>query len=186
MSLPRIPPPSVDLSQLVRERVTALHPSTFVMRRRALDDMGLVDEQIPGSYGEDYDWLLRAARRRPIVAVEQPLVEVYWHRQSFFAERWEAIVDALAYLLGKHPELRADRRGLARIQGQIAFAQAALARRSAACEVELACLAQQPARASCLPGSGGSLRRRSGRVYRPVGEPARPRNLSQRDTREPS
>ena len=90
-----------------------------------LTSIGLVDEQIPGSYGEDYDWLLRAARRRPIVAVEQPLVEVYWHWQSFFAERWEAIADALAYLLGKHPELRADRQGLARIQGQIAFAQAA-------------------------------------------------------------
>ena len=128
----RVPPPSVDLSQLVRERVTALHPSSFVMRRGALESIGLVDEHIPGSYGEDYDWLLRAARRQPVVAVEQPLVEVHWHLQSFFSERWEAIADALAYLLGKHPELRADRRGLARIQGQIAFAQAALARRPAA------------------------------------------------------
>ena len=130
--IPRIPPSSVDFSHLVRERVAALHSSTFVIRRDALDDIGLVDEQIPGSHGEDYDWLLRAARRRPIVAVEQPLVEVYWHRDSYFAERWEAIVEALAYLLGKHPELSADRKGLARIQGQIAFAQAALARRAAA------------------------------------------------------
>jgi len=131
----RVPPPSVDLSQLVRERVTALHPSTFVMRRDALDALdgiGLVDEQIPGSYGEDYDWLLRAARRRPIASVQQPLVDVYWHEQSFFAERWEAIADALSYLLGKHPELSSDRQGLARIQGQIAFAQAAQARRPAA------------------------------------------------------
>ena len=128
----RVPPPSVALSHLVRKRVTALHPSGFVVRRDALNAIGLVDEQIPGSYGEDYDWLLRAARRMPIIAVEQPLVEVYWHSQSFFAERWEAIPDALAYLLGKHPELRADRWGLARIQGQIAFAQAARAHRSAA------------------------------------------------------
>ncbi len=128
----RVPPPLVDLSQLVRERVAALHPSSFVMRRDALNNIGLVDEQIPGSSGEDYDWLLRAARRRPIVAVEQPLVEVHWHRQSFFAERWEAIAEALTYLLGKHPELSADRQGLARIQGQIAFAQAAVARRPAA------------------------------------------------------
>jgi hypothetical protein len=128
----RIPPSSVDFNHLLRERVTALHPSTFVMRRDALDHIGLVDEQIPGSHGEDYDWLLRAARRRPVAAVEQPLVEVYWHRESFFAERWEAIAEALTYLLGKHPELSADRKGLARIQGQIAFAQAALARRPAA------------------------------------------------------
>ncbi len=55
-------PAQVGLQQLVRERVTALHPSTFVMRRAALAEMGLVDEQIPGSYGEDYDWLLRAAQ----------------------------------------------------------------------------------------------------------------------------
>jgi glycosyltransferase involved in cell wall biosynthesis len=128
----RLPPPSVGLSHLVRERIPALHPSGFLVRRDALDHIGLVDEQIPGSYGEDYDWLLRAARRRPVVAVEQPLVEVYWHPESFFSERWETIADALAYLLAKHPELREDRRGLARIQGQIAFAQAALARRPAA------------------------------------------------------
>jgi len=128
----RMPPPAVAFSQLVRERVSALHPSSFVMRREAIDAMGFVDEQIPGGYGEDYDWLLRAARRRSIVSVEQPLVDVYWHQQSYFAARWVAIADALTYLLDKHPELRADRQGLARIQGQIAFAHAALARRPAA------------------------------------------------------
>lgn len=128
----RVPPPSVALADLVRSRVSALHPSTFVIRRSALAEMGLVDEQIPGSYGEDYDWLLRAARLGPVVAVEQPLADVYWHRQSFFAERWQVIVDALTYLLGKHPELSGDPRGLARIQGQIAFAHAAMAARRAA------------------------------------------------------
>jgi glycosyltransferase involved in cell wall biosynthesis len=128
----RVPPALVGLDQLVRERVTALHPSTFVMRRDAITGMGLVDERIPGSYGEDYDWLLRAARRKPIASVEQPLVDVYWHEQSFFAERWEAIAAALSYLLRKHPEFEADQRGMARIEGQIAFAQAALSHRRAA------------------------------------------------------
>lgn len=128
----RIPPASVDLSQLVRDRVAALHPSTFLFLRDMVDQMGLVDEAIPGGYGEDYDWLLRAARRMPIVSVQQPLADVYWHQQSFFAERWATVVSALEYLLGKHPELMADPAGRARIQGQIAFAQAALARRSAA------------------------------------------------------
>jgi glycosyltransferase involved in cell wall biosynthesis len=129
----RVPPAEVDLAQLVRDRVTALHPSTFLVAREALADIGPVDEQIPGSYGEDYDWLLRAARRRPIAAVARPLVDVYWHPQSFFAERWSSIADALEYLLDKHPELKADRHGMARIEGQIAFARAALAHRSAAC-----------------------------------------------------
>ena len=114
------------------------------MHRDAIDDMGLVDEQIPGSYGEDYDWLLRAARRKPIVAVEQPLVDVYWHRQSFFSERWEAIAEAMAYLLGKHPELTADPRGRARIEGQAAFAHAALGHRAAACRASMRALRGNP------------------------------------------
>ena len=140
----RIPPDSVQLSQLVRERVTALHPSTFVVRRSAVCDIGLVDEQIPGSYGEDYDWLLRAARLGPVASVEQSLVNVYWHEQSFFAERWQTIADALSYLLRKHPELNADPHGLARIQGQIAFAQAALARRSTAYQASWRALRNNP------------------------------------------
>lgn len=131
-SIERLPPAQVEFGQLVRERVTALHPSTFLMRRDALTGMGLVDERIPASYGEDYDWLLRAAKRMPIVSVEQPLVEVYWPEQSFFADRWAAIADALSYLLSKHPELKKDKRGMARIEGQIAFAQAALGHRRAA------------------------------------------------------
>ena len=140
----RLPPAETALRQLVRERVTALHPSTFVVRREALTGIGPVDEQIPGSYGEDYDWLLRAARRQPIVSVRRPLVNVYWHRQSFFAERWEAIADALSYLLEKHPELQADRRGMARIEGQIAFALAAVTRRRAACGAGLRALRGNP------------------------------------------
>jgi len=140
----REPPSLVELRHLVRSRVTALHPSTFVIRRDALDDIGLVDEQIPGSYAEDYDLLLRAARRGPIVAVEEPLVDVHWHQQSFFAERWQTIAEALAYLLDKHPEFSTDSRGLARIQGQIAFAEAARARRPAARRASWSALRHNP------------------------------------------
>lgn len=130
--IPRRAPSSVTFGQLIRKRFPEMGAPTFVVRRDALDAIGLVDEKIPGGYGEDYDLLLRAARRRPIVAVEQTLVDVYWHEQSFFAERWQTITEALRYLLGKHPELTADPRGLARIQAQIAFAEAALAHRPAA------------------------------------------------------
>lgn len=125
-------PSAVELHQLVRHRFPQLGAPTFLVRRETLDAIGLIDENIPGSYGEDYDLLLRAARRGPIVAVQQPLIDVYWHRQSFFADRWQTIVDGLRYLLDKHPELRADKGGLARIQGQIAFAEAAMAHRSPA------------------------------------------------------
>jgi glycosyltransferase involved in cell wall biosynthesis len=116
--------------QLLRSRLTELHPSTVLARRRPLlDDIGLADEQIPGSYAEDYDWLLRATRLAPVLAVPEPLVVVHWHQSSFFAERWRTIIAALTYLVDKHRELRQEPAGLARIYGQIAFAHAALGER---------------------------------------------------------
>jgi hypothetical protein len=137
-------PSSVDLRQLVRKRFPALGLPTFVLRRDALADIGLLDEQIPGSYGEDYDYLLRAARREPIAAVDQPLVDAFWHQQSFFAQRWQTIIDGLGYLLAKHPELTTDPRGRARIEGQVAFAQAALGHRAAACRASMRGLRGNP------------------------------------------
>ncbi len=130
----RIPPVErVTMQMLLRSRMTELHPSTFIARRKELIEQdGLVDEQLHGSYGEDYDWLLRAARRHPITAVRQPLARVYWHRSSFFSQRWRMIVEALSYLLDRYPEFERDRVGLARIQGQIAFASAAAGERPAA------------------------------------------------------
>ena len=91
-----------------------------------------VDEEIPGSYGEDYDWMLRAAAAGPIAVVPEPLVTVLWGRTSHFNRKWATIGDALEYLLRKHPAFADDPRGLARVQGQIAFAHAALGERPAA------------------------------------------------------
>jgi glycosyltransferase involved in cell wall biosynthesis len=116
----------VTLRDLLRDRLTELHPSTILVRRDALlGPIGLVDEALPGSYAEDYDLLLRAARVAPVLAVPEALVEVYWHASSFFADRWQMIISALQYILQKHPEFREEPGGLARIQGQIAFAHAA-------------------------------------------------------------
>jgi hypothetical protein len=57
--------------------------------------------------------------------VQEPLVRISWHQGSFFQRRWDTIIDALTYLLRKHPEFEREPRGLARILGQIAFARAA-------------------------------------------------------------
>jgi glycosyltransferase involved in cell wall biosynthesis len=123
----------VSHRQLLRSRLTELHPSTVLARRRRLlDDIGLVDERIPGSYAEDYDWLLRATRLAPVLAVPEPLVVVHWHQSSFFAGRWRTIIAALTYLVDKHRELEQEPSGLARIYGQIAFAHAALGERGPA------------------------------------------------------
>jgi hypothetical protein len=87
--------------------------------------IGLFDEAIPNSYGEDYDWLLRASRAGPVITLRRPLARIHWHESSFFHGQWETISAALQYLMGKYPEFRRDPVGLARIQGQIAFAHAA-------------------------------------------------------------
>lgn len=125
---------SISLGDLLRSRVQEIHPSSVLVRRDSLLDgkIGLVDEEIPGSYGEDYDWLLRAAKFGSIAAVRTPLVRVHWHRSSFFADRWATIIAAIQYLLRKHPEFHKEPRGLARLYGRLAFANAAVGNRAEA------------------------------------------------------
>jgi glycosyltransferase involved in cell wall biosynthesis len=112
---------------LIRDRVMAAHPSTYVVRRSAfLDTIGLVDEDIPGSYGEDWDWLLRAAQSTRLTVVPRPLIHVLWHpRGSFFNRRWLTIAAAHDYLIDKHPAFKQNDAALARLYGQKAFAFAA-------------------------------------------------------------
>ncbi|MEH0972135.1 glycosyltransferase family 2 protein [Micromonospora sp. CPCC 205546] len=121
-----LPKDSVSLADLLRDRMTELHPSTFLIRAAALrDGFGLVDEEIPGSYAEDYEFLLRAARSAPLVNLRTPYVLVRWHKRSYFAQRWDTISEALQWLLERYPEFGTQPAGEARVTGQIAFARAA-------------------------------------------------------------
>ena len=123
----------IDHRDLLRSRaIESTHPSTFLFRRSLLADTGLVDEDVPGGYGEDYEFLLRATHHTDLAAVPGPHVDILWHEQSFYAERWQMRIDGLSYVLDRHPDFAEERRGLARIRGQIAFAQAALGDRRAA------------------------------------------------------
>lgn len=141
----------VILPDLLRSRLTELHPSTFLMRREVVvDGFGLVDEQIPGSYGEDYEFLLRAARHGPIVNLPDVLVEVLWHKKSYFASRWDTIITALRWLLERYPEFATAPAGQARIHGQIAFAYAALGRRREAVRWAASTLRRNPREARAV------------------------------------
>jgi glycosyltransferase involved in cell wall biosynthesis len=123
----RLPPARATFADLLDSRITEIHPSTFLLKRSdLLGGVGLVDEELPASYGEDYDLLLRAARLGPVVSVVEPLVVINWKRTSFFSGRWEGIAAGLSYLLRKFPEFAGTPRGTARIAGQVAFAHAAL------------------------------------------------------------
>lgn len=131
--LDRLPPRRTEFMDLIRSRTTEIHPSSFLVRRSdIIDRIGLVDEQLPASYGEDYDFLLRAAKCGHILGVTEPLVVVHWNRTSFFDGKWRGIADGLRYLLEKHPEFADSAVGAARIEGQIAFAFAALGDREEA------------------------------------------------------
>jgi len=129
----RLPPVHTVFADLLESRITEIHPSTFLLWRASLlGEVGLVDEQLPFSYGEDYDLLLRAARTGPILGVPEPLVVIRWNRVSFFSDRWQGIADGLSYILAKYPEFSSTDVGSARLEGQIAFAHAALGDRPTA------------------------------------------------------
>lgn len=136
-------PESLELGrqQLLRSRATELHLSTIVaLRETVLHRIGLFDEEIPRSYGEDYDWLLRAVEVAPVLALPDALVRIYWHPQSYFTGKWRTVVEALEYLMAKHPEFAESPKGLARLHGRLAFAHAALGERGAARAHAAACL----------------------------------------------
>ncbi len=121
-----VPTDVVTRDDLVRNRLAGLHSSSFVFRRDALvDEIGLIDEDLPGAYGEDYDVLLMTAGIAPIRLVNEPLVSVRWQGQSYYFGRWAEYARALAYLLAKHEDIADDPDALARIRSQIAFALAA-------------------------------------------------------------
>lgn len=120
------------LENLVRNRLMEGHPSSVLMRRDAvIEKIGLVDEDLPKSYAEDFDFIIRAMQAGPVAVVEQPLVVVLWG-QSMFSRDWGSIVQAVDYLIEKHAPIRADRRALARLYGRRGFANAGLGLRAEA------------------------------------------------------
>lgn len=126
----------ITFRDFLESRVFEAHPSTFLMRRAELTDrIGLIDEDVPGGYGEDYEWLLRATRETDMLMVSAPLVRVRWHTASFYAERWQMRIDGLQYILDRYPEFETEPVGLARIYGQMAFAKASLGDRRGAFEL---------------------------------------------------
>lgn len=123
----------VHLEDLLTRRIMELHPSSFLLRRADLvGPIGLVDEDLPGGYAEDYDLLLRAAAVGPVLSVPRPLTKIHWHGSSFYFSRWQTIHTSLDAMLVKHPQFAQVPRGMARIRGQQALALAAMGRRGEA------------------------------------------------------
>ncbi|WP_229072094.1 glycosyltransferase family A protein [Actinoplanes sp. DH11] len=124
----------VTVDDLARSRMAMLHSSSFLIRRDALaeDAVGLVAEDAPGSQNEDWDLLLRAARRAPIVHLDEPLVQVLWGRTSHYAYEYATKISSLRWMMQRHPEISGCRPGAARVYGQLACWSAATGNRSQA------------------------------------------------------
>lgn len=118
---------------ITRGRLAGPHASSLLFRRAALlGPIGLVDEDLPRSYGEDYDILLRTAQRGDIHVVDEPLIVARWQGQSYYYAQWQAYAEALQYLLDKHDALDGDRHARGRTHAQLAFALASSGHRRAA------------------------------------------------------
>lgn len=123
----------VKHQDLVRSRMAMLHSSSFLVRRDAITNgIGLIDETIPQSMAEDWDVLLRAARRHPIVHLDEPLIRVQWGPTSYFADKWDTRNKARLWMLAHHPEICADPMGAGLSYGKLAFGHAMLGNRRAA------------------------------------------------------
>src|SRR5215470_1272322 len=104
----------ISYSLLLRNRVKELHSSTLVMRRQAFAKAGRYDEDLPGGYAEDYDWVLRAARAGGVGMVSRPLADIRKGPTSWYQGAAERTAPALEHMLAKHPDIARSRRGHAR------------------------------------------------------------------------
>jgi glycosyltransferase involved in cell wall biosynthesis len=95
----------VSPTALLRCRATEMHPSTLAVRREAFHTtIGPFDEAFPGSYGDEYDWLLRAVVVADLVAVREPLVRVDRGDDPLLNARWRTIAAKIADLTTVAPE----------------------------------------------------------------------------------
>jgi len=130
---------------LLRNRVKELHSSTLVMRRDAFAKAGPYDEELPNGHGEDYDWVLRAARAGRVGLVVQPLADISKNTTSWYRGIAESALPSLEYMMAKHPDFASSRRGHARILGQMAFARSSLGQRGPALRDAVQALTRWPA-----------------------------------------
>lgn len=131
----------VTIQDMVRSRMAMLHSSSFVFRRLSMvEGFGLVDETLPRSMAEDWDLLLRAARKAPIEHIDDPLVRILWGSTSYFNDAWRDKNEAHAWLLEHHPEIDLDAKGASLLYGKLAYGNAVLGNRQSSVRFIQRCL----------------------------------------------
>lgn len=152
----------VTHDMLLASRMSMLHSSSLVFRRSALmGELGLINEDIPGSQNEDWDILLRSSALAPILHIDEPLVTVLWGRASHFSRRWDTKIASSVWMLENHPDIAGHRKGASRVMGQIAFAHASDGNRRAAWRWAARSLRSDPLQWRSWTASGVALAPRS-------------------------
>lgn len=117
----------VDL--LTSRRMEAYMGTAMVRADAFWNEIGPLDEDIPGGYAEDYEWMLRATRHQPVPVHAEPLLQMRWIVKSHFRDQWPDWEAALTQVLADNPDFDRVPAGRARVEGQIAVAVAAQGRR---------------------------------------------------------
>jgi hypothetical protein len=126
----------IDVGYLGARGAAALRASGYVAHQDSLatdparGGIGLLAEQGPPG-AEEWDLLMRAARRAPILHTDTPLVRVLWRRPPMDAASCAGRGVVLRWMIDRHPELR---RHAARVHAEIACWEAAAGNRWAAWE----------------------------------------------------
>ena len=166
----------ISYQTLLRNRVKELHSSTLMMRRDAFAKAGGYDEGLPNGYAEDYDFVLRAARVGLIGVVREPLADIRKDGQSYYRGRAENTSVALRAFMAKHTDIASDRRGHARLLGQLAFAESSLGHRRVATTLALKSMAAVAVLAAPLRRPAADHHPARAHPDRPAGSPVRPRD----------
>lgn len=122
----------LTFNDFLLDRIMEAHPSTVVFRRSLHEQIGPVNQELPGGYYEDYEWLLRASQASPIGSINKPLVKILWGGTSYYTGKFEMIENAIVHLMKEWPDFDSVPKGKARLLGQLAFAQAGQKKRRAA------------------------------------------------------
>ncbi|MER8025868.1 glycosyltransferase family 2 protein [Glutamicibacter protophormiae] len=117
----------VEYQDFLKSRMAMVHSSSLLFRRdKLINGIGLVEEGLPNSMCEDWDLLLRASKRHPVLHVDEPYIRVLWGGTSYFYHHWDVKNQAHQWMLENYPDILTNKVGSSRVFGQLAFGHAAL------------------------------------------------------------
>ncbi len=117
-----VPPPNVKKTEgyIYREllyHINFVGTPTAVVRKKALENVGLFDERFPRL--QDWDLFLRLAKKYRFKFIKKPLLTAY-DIPGNISSNIDALIKALRLLLGKHyEEIRKDRKLISKFYQRI-------------------------------------------------------------------